>query len=354
MTVQTVLVCEAQVPFVHGGAEVHVRQLVRELRARGFATELVSVPFKWYPKEEILPHAAAWRLLDLSESNGRAVDLVIGTKFPSYFARHPRKVAWLIHQYRAAYELCGTEYSDFAHTELDVGLRDTLMRLDTKMLGECRALFTNARNTASRLAKFNGLVAEPLYHPPKLASRLVPGPYSDYVLSVGRLESVKRVDLIIAAMAAVPSSIRLMIAGDGTQRQNAERAAEQAGVADRVTFLGNVEDDDLIALYAGALAVVYPPYDEDFGYVTLEAFLARKPVITCTDSGGPHEFVIEGVNGFVCAPEPGELAAAIDRLAADRARAARMGDAGHEAASAITWDGVIEKLTTLPESRKLP
>jgi glycosyltransferase involved in cell wall biosynthesis len=348
MTVQTVLVCEAQVPFVHGGAEVHVRQLVRELRARGFATELVSVPFKWYPKEEILPHAAAWRLLDLSGSNGRPVDLVIGTKFPSYFARHPRKVAWLIHQYRAAYELCGTEYSDFAHTELDVGLRDTLIRLDTKMLGECRALFTNALNTASRLAKFNGLVAEPLYHPPKLASRLVPGPYSDYVLSVGRIESVKRVDLIIAAMAAVPSSIRLMIAGDGTQRQNAERAAEQAGVADRVTFLGNVEDDDLIALYAGALAVVYPPYDEDFGYVTLEAFLARKPVITCTDSGGPNEFVIDGVNGFVCAPEPGELATAIGRLDADRARAASLGDAGHEAASAITWDGVIEKLTTLP------
>jgi len=348
MTVQTVLVCEAQVPFVHGGAEVHVRQLVRELRARGFATELVSVPFKWYPKEEILPHAAAWRLLDLSESNGRLVDLVIGTKFPSYFARHPSKVAWLIHQYRAAYELCGTEFSDFAHTELDVGLRDTLMQLDTKMLGECRALFTNARNTASRLAKFNGLVAEPLYHPPKLASRLVPGPYSDYVLSVGRIESVKRVDLIIAAMAAVPSSIRLMIAGDGTQRQNAERAAEQAGVADRVTFLGNVEDDDLIALYAGALAVVYPPYDEDFGYVTLEAFLARKPVITCTDSGGPNEFVIDGVNGYVCAPEPGELATAIGRLDADRARAASMGDAGHEAASAITWDGVIEKLTTLP------
>jgi glycosyltransferase involved in cell wall biosynthesis len=354
MTVQTVLVCEAQVPFVHGGAEVHVRQLVRELRARGYTTELVSVPFKWYPKEEILPHAAAWRLLDLSESNGRPVDLVIGTKFPSYFARHPNKVAWLIHQYRAAYELCGTEYSDFAHTELDVGLRDTLMRLDTKMLSECRALFTNARNTASRLAKFNGLQAEALYHPPKLAARLVPGPYTDYVLSVGRIESVKRVDLVIAAMADVPSDVRLVIAGDGTQRQNAERAAAEAGITDRVTFLGNVEDDDLIALYAGALAVVYPPYDEDFGYVTLEAFLARKPVITCTDSGGPNEFVIDGVNGFVCAPEPGELAAAIDRLAGNRSQAAKMGDAGHETASAITWDGVIEKLTTLPESRKLP
>jgi glycosyltransferase involved in cell wall biosynthesis len=347
MTVKTVLVCEAQVPFVHGGAEVHVRQLVSELRARGYATELVSVPFKWYPKEEILPHAAAWRLLDLSESNGRPVDLVIGTKFPSYFARHPNKVAWLIHQYRAAYELCGTEYSDFAHTELDVGLREKLTQLDSQMLGECRALFTNARNTASRLAKFNGLVAEPLYHPPKLASRLVGGPYTDYVLSVGRLESVKRADLIIAAMARVSSNIRLVVAGDGTQRQNAERTAEHAGVADRVTFLGNVGDDQLLDLYARALAVVYPPYDEDFGYVTLEAFLARKPVITCVDSGGPNEFVVDDVNGFVCAPNPEELAAAVNRLAANPAKAAALGDAGREVAAKITWDGVIEKLTTL-------
>jgi glycosyltransferase involved in cell wall biosynthesis len=346
MTVQTVLVCEAQVPFVHGGAEVHVRQLVRELRLRGFETDLVSVPFKWYPKEEILPHAAAWRLLDLSESNGRPIDLVIASKFPSYFARHPNKVAWLIHQYRAAYELCGTEYSDFAHTELDVGLRDTLMRLDTEMLRECRAIFSNARNTAARLSKYNGLRAEPLYHPPQLAPRLVAGPYGDYVLSVGRIESVKRVDLIIKAMVGVDPPVRLVVAGDGTQRQNAEQAAARAGVLDRVTFLGTVGDDDLIGLYAGALAVVYPPFDEDFGYVTLEAFLARKPVVTCTDSGGPNEFVVDGVNGFVCGPAADELAAAVNRLAGGKARAAAMGDAGHDVARRISWDGVIEKLVS--------
>jgi glycosyltransferase involved in cell wall biosynthesis len=344
MTRQTILVCEAQVPFVHGGAEVHVRQLLRELRARGHLAELVSVPFKWYPKEEILPHAAAWRLLDLSECNGRPVDRIIATKFPSYFARHPSKVTWLIHQYRAAYELCGTEYSDFAHTELDVGLRDRLLRLDNEMLGECRAVFTNARNTAARLAKYNGLTAEPLYHPPQLAGRIVPGPYGDYVLSVGRIESVKRVDLAVAAMANVDPGVRLVVAGDGTRRESVERAAADAGIAGRITFLGSVGDDDLVRLYAGALAVIYPPYDEDFGYVTLEAFLARKPVITCTDSGGPNEFVRDGVNGYVCEPAAAALATAINALAGDRRRAAAMGEAGEAAAAAITWDGVIEKL----------
>lgn len=344
MAVRTVLVCEAQVPFVHGGAEVHVRELTRELRARGFDAELVSIPFKWYPKEEILPHAAAWRLIDLSESNGRPVDLVIASKFPTYFVRHPNKVAWLIHQYRAAYELCGTAYSDFGHNEHDVGLRDTLVRLDTQMLGECQRLFTNARNTANRVAKYNGLAAEPLYHPPRLAPRLQAGPSGDYVLSVGRLESVKRVDLLVSAMADVDRPIRLIVAGDGTQRANVERQAAALGVSGRVEFLGAVDDDTLVALYRDALAVLYPPYDEDFGYVTLEAFLARKPVITATDSGGPNEFVVDGVNGIVCEPQAAAIAAAVNALAADRARAARMGDAGYDRARTVTWDGVIEKL----------
>lgn len=344
MSVRTILVCEAQVPFVHGGAESHVRELVRELRARGYLAELVSVPFKWYPKEEILPHAAAWRLLDLSESNGQPVDLVIASKFPTYFVRHPNKVAWLIHQYRAAYELCGTVYSDFSHTEQDVALRETLIRLDTQMLRECRAIFGNAQNTASRLEKYNGLKAEALYHPPRLAPRLRAGAYGDYVLSVGRIESVKRVDLGVRAMARVPGSLRLVIAGDGTQRANVEQAAAETGVADRITFLGSVNDDQLVELYADALAVVYPPFDEDFGYVTLEAFLAHKPVITCLDSGGPNEFVVDGVNGRVTEATPDAIAAAINGIAADRSTAARMGDAGFERARTITWDGVVEKL----------
>jgi glycosyltransferase involved in cell wall biosynthesis len=344
MSAQTVLVCEAQVPFVHGGAEVHARELVRALQARGHAAELVSVPFKWYPKEEILPHAAAWRLLDLSESNGRPVDVVIATKFPTYFVRHPRKVAWLLHQYRAAYELCDTVFSDFTHTESDVGLRDKLIRLDTQMLGECRRVCTIARNISARLQKFNALSSVPLYPPPRLAGRLRSGPYGDYVLSVGRIESVKRVELIVRAMRFVAPPTRLLVAGVGSQRENVEREAAHAGLADRVAFLGAVHDEELLRLYSEALCVVYPPYDEDYGYVTLEAFLSRKPVVTCEDSGGPNEFVVNERNGFVCRPEPEAVAAAINRLAQDRRLAASMGDAGFEAAARVTWDGVIETL----------
>jgi glycosyltransferase involved in cell wall biosynthesis len=344
MSIRTVVVCEAQVPFVTGGAEYHVRELLQQLRKHGYRAELVSIPFKWYPKSEILAHAAAWRLLDLSESNGQPIDLAIVGKFPTYFVRHPNKVAWLIHQYRAAYDLCGTPFSDFEHTEEDVGLRDRLLRLDTAMLQECRGLYAIARNTAQRLRRFNGLDATPIYHPPRLADRLRPGPADDYVLCVGRLESVKRADLAVRAMRHVDRPLRLVVVGDGTQRANTERLAAGLGLTDRVDFLGTVGDEDLIDLYARALAVVYVPYDEDYGYVTLEAFLAQKPVITATDSGGTGEFVEDGVNGIVCPPEPEAVAAALESLAADRSRAARLGQAGFERASGITWTGVIEQL----------
>ena len=344
MAVRTVVVCETQVPFVTGGAERLVRGLVEQFRARGYLTELVSLPFQWTPKEEILTHAAAWRLINLSESNGKPIDLAIVTKFPSYFVRHPNKVAWLMHQFRAAYELCDTPYSDFGHTEQDVGVRRTLVELDRTMLSECQRLFAIARNTANRLERFNGLRAESLYHPPPLADRLRPGDYGNYVLSVGRLETVKRIDLALRAMRFADAPLRLVIVGDGTQREHLERLAAAEKVTDRVDFLGQVDDERLVELYADALAAVYAPFDEDYGYVTLEAFLARKPVVTAHDSGGTLEFVEDDVNGVVCEPTAEAIGSAVNTLVADRRRAASMGAAGFELARAISWDGVIERL----------
>ncbi|HEX7485502.1 MAG TPA: glycosyltransferase family 4 protein [Vicinamibacterales bacterium] len=344
MAVRTVLVCEAQVPLVEGGAESHVRQLAHHLRLRGYVAGIVSVPFKWYPKQEILAHAAAWRLLDLSESNGQRIDLVIGTKFPSYFVRHPNKVTWLLHQYRAAYELCGTPFGDFDYTEEDLGLREQIFRLDREMLLESKRIYSNARNTANRLEKYIGVSAEPLYHPPRLADRLHCGEFGDYILSVGRIESIKRVDLAIRALRHVDPGVRLLVVGEGTQRENVERVAEEEGVRDRVQFLGSRSDDALVELYAGALGVVYAPFDEDYGYVTLEAFWSGKPVVTASDSGGVLEFVEDGVNGFVCAPDAGDVARAVNALAASRVRAASLGAAGRERVLTITWDGVIQKL----------
>jgi glycosyltransferase involved in cell wall biosynthesis len=341
---KSVVVCEARVPFVHGGAELHVTGLVDELRRHGYRAERASVPFKWYPKEELLAQAAAWRLVDLSESNGEPIDTVIATKFPTYFVRHPNKVTWLFHQYRAIYDLCGTPFSEFTHTEADVRLRDTLMALDNEMLGESTRLFANARNTAARLEKYNGLAAEALYHPPPLAGRLRSGALGDYVLSVGRLEANKRVDLAIRAMARADRATKLIVVGEGPLRASLEALAASERVSDRVTFAGGIDEHQLIDLYAGALAVVFPPFDEDYGYVTLEAFLARKAVVTTTDAGGPLEFVEHDATGLVADPTPEAIGAAIATLSAHRTRAQSLGEAGYDRASRITWEGVVERL----------
>jgi glycosyltransferase involved in cell wall biosynthesis len=344
MPVRTVVVCETQVPLVRGGAELLVRQLVDELRRRGYETDRVAVPFKWDPKSEIMAHAAAWRLLDLSESNGRPIDLLIATKFPTYLARHPRKVCWLVHQHRSAYELCATPFSDFVHEELDVALRDRLMAADEQGLGECVGRYSISRTVSARLAKYNGLDSTPLYHPPLLAPRLAHGAYGDYVLSVARLEQNKRVDLAVRSVAHWPGHLSLVVVGAGSHRVHVERAAAEAGVASRVRFVGAVDDETLLALYRDALAVAYVPYDEDYGLVTLEAFLARKPVVTATDSGGTLEFVEDGSTGLVTAPTPEAVGEAVARLDADRRLASRLGDAGREVAARITWDAVIERL----------
>ncbi|MGH9348939.1 MAG: glycosyltransferase family 4 protein [Vicinamibacterales bacterium] len=351
MSVRRVLVLEAQTPFVHGGAEILVRQLADALRERGYEADIVSIPFRDEPREELMAHAAAWRLVDVSQSIGRPVDLAIATKFPTYFVRHPVKVAWLVHQHRAAYELCGTSFSTFEHIEPDVGLRKRLIELDTRMLGECAGLFSIARTVSARLEKFNGLRAEPLYHPPKLAGRLASGPYGDYMLTVARLEHVKRVDLAVEAFRSVDRPMRLVIAGDGSVRQRLEDRIDELGLRPRVSLLGRVSDEQLIDLYAGARGVLFAPYDEDYGYVTLEAFLARKPVVTASDSGGTLEFVDDGTNGLVTAPTVDAIAAAVNRLAGNARLAASLGDNGYDRARAVTWDGVVERLVGAAERR---
>src|ERR687883_1443206 len=162
-----IAVCAPQVPFERGGAEIFADDLVAELRAREHDVDLVTVPFKWYPGERVLSQAFLWRLLDLSEVDGRPIDLVIATKFPSYAVRHPNKVVWLLHQFRQAYELDRTELGQFGEAAEDRALRRAVQRFDRVALAEARKLFATSRNVADRLERSTGLSAEVLPHPPQ-------------------------------------------------------------------------------------------------------------------------------------------------------------------------------------------
>jgi glycosyltransferase involved in cell wall biosynthesis len=335
-----ILVCNAQVPFVSGGAERHADGLVRELKAAGHEAELVRLPFKWYPREEILTSALAWRLLDVSESDGARVDLVIPMKFPSYLVRHENKVVWLIHQFRQAYDRFGTPEGDFTASPEDTRWRELVAGADRTGLGEARRIFTNARNTADRLARFNGMAAEALYHPPPLAGRYRAEASQGFVLAAGRLDPWKRMDLAIGAAAA--GRFRLVVAGEGADRPRLEALARKNG-AD-VSFAGRVSDEELLRLYATCAAVVFPPADEDYGYIALEAFLSKKPVVTCRDSGGPLEFVTDGESGCVVAPDPQAIGEAAATLLASPQRARELGENGFGKVKGISWENAVRAL----------
>jgi glycosyltransferase involved in cell wall biosynthesis len=346
-----IAVAHAQTPFVRGGAETHTEALVRALRAAGHEAEEVVVAGKWYPATELLHQMAVWRSLDLSESNGLKIDMVIALKFPAYLVPHERKVVWLIHQHRSAYELWDhPEFADLSKQEEGPALRDMVVQSDRVALGEAKRIFTNSRNVQDRLWRSIRLSSDVLYHPSPIVEALLPrepGPYGDYVLFPSRLEALKRQSLVVEAMRHVKTGVKLVLAGGGPDEPAIREQVARHHLESRVELAGRVPDERLHELYLGALGVYYGPFDEDYGYVTIEGFAARRPVVTLTDAGGPLEFVADQQTGLVTPPEPEAIAHAFDVLFSNRPKAKALGEAGHDVIRERVpgWPEVVARLT---------
>jgi glycosyltransferase involved in cell wall biosynthesis len=345
-----IAVCHPQTPFVRGGAETHAEQLVRALRQAGHEAEVVFVAGKWYPGTEVVHQMAVWRSLDLSESNDLPIDAVIPLKFPAYLVKHERKIVWLIHQHRTAYELWQhPDYADLARQEEGGQVRDMIHAADRIALGEAKRVFTNSKNVQDRLWSSLRIASEPLYHLSPIAEALLAmdgGDYGDAIVFPSRFESLKRQTLAIEAMRHVRTPVHLVLVGRGPEEETLRRQIGDIKVEDRVSIEVGPSDEKLERLMLGALGVYYGPYDEDYGYVTIEGFAARRPVITLSDSGGPLEFVLHGETGLVAPPEPTAIADAFDRLHEDRSLAARLGSAGHALIEreVPSWPEVVARL----------
>jgi len=314
-----IAVCAPQVPFVRGGAEIFAETLVGELRERGHETELVTVPFKWYPGTRVLTQAFLWRLLDLEESDGRPIDLVVGTKFPSYAVRHPNKRVWVLHQFRQAYELDRTELGQFGESAPDRALRRKVQELDRVALGEARRVFATSRNVADRLARATGLEAEVMPHPPQELPYRCES-YGDFVLSVNRLDRAKRIDLLLEALVHLRAAGRTMpltIIGDGAQRARLERCVVELGIAAQVRFLGETPPARIPEAIGDADVFAFPAMGEGFGLVAAEALLCGVPVVATHDGGGVRDIVPETGAGRLVAPDSREIARAIGELVSD-------------------------------------
>lgn len=344
-----VLIATVQVPFIRGGAEVHAEGLRDALRDAGHEAEILAIPYKWYPPEKILDHILACRLLDVSEVAGTRVDRLIGLRFPAYLIPHPNKVLWILHQHRTAYDLWDHALSDLVYYPNGSQVRDAIEQADRKLIPEARAVYANSRNVAQRLKKFCDIDSAPLYHPPPNAEKFFSSDAEDYLFFPSRLCIPKRQELALEALALTRNQVRLCFAGTSDHPDYTGKLhslARKLKVQKRVEWLGNISEEEKLSRFASALAVVYPPIDEDYGYVTLEAMLASKPVITCRDSGGPLEFVVDRETGLITEPTPEALAVAFDHLWEKRDEAIAWGRAGrlrYENLN-LSWANVIQKL----------
>ena len=343
-----ILICTAQVPFVSGGAELHVENLRRALVQAGHAADVAALPFKWYPPREIIRSALAWRMLDVTEANGKPVDMVIGMKFPAYLVEHPRKVLWIIHQYRSAYDMAGTDYDDFHNYADGAETRIFVKHADEIFIPRALKVYANSQNVAARMLRYNNIQSEPLYHPPPRAELLTPGAQGDYIFYPSRLEPQKRQEVLIEAARHLKSDAKIILAGGGRKLDHYQSLVKRdRKTRQRVELRGFVSEDEMLKLYRDALAVSYLPWDEDYGYVSLEAMYTGKPLIVARDGGGATEFIEDRREGLIVDPTPEAVARAIDELYLDRNRAREMGERGREKVMAmkLSWEHVVEKLT---------
>ena len=341
-----IVVASTHVPFIRGGGTKIVEDTRDALREAGHEVDVVSFPV-WEHWQQLPAQLLAMRLFDLSDS----CDRLIAIRTPSHLLRHPSKVLWFLHHHRGAYDLWGTKFQDIPPNAEGLRVRALIKSADDVAFGEAQKIFCTAETIRDRLMRFSGVEGEVLLPPLTNSGAYHWAPDDGYVFFPSRIAPAKRQELAVAAMAHVRSRTRLVLAGapDTVEALEAvERTIERHGVGDRVTLLAHwISEEEKHNLFSKSLACVFVPFDEDYGYVSLESFYSGKPVVTCTDAGGVLSLVRHGETGLVADPTPEALAAAIDQMALNPDRAHRMGQAGMRLVEelGITWERVVERLT---------
>jgi glycosyltransferase involved in cell wall biosynthesis len=341
-----VLVVTSDVPLVSGGHRLIAEELARALNRESHSAEVVKTPSNRFGRQ-FAAYLANW-LTDVGKTGeNEPVDRVISLRYPSYAVRHPRHVCWLNHRMREYYDL----WPDWKRRLSRKGLvkeslrRSLIHRADRYFLTKnVTKLYAQSKTVAAGLREFGDISSEVLYPPPPERSYRTDS-YEPFVFTASRLHRLKRIDLLVQSMAKVKSKeLRAVVAGTGEEEESLKRLASELGVAHRVDFVGRVGEEELLSYYARCRGVFFAPFMEDYGFVTMEAFRSKKPVLTCMDSGGPAEIVSVGRSGFVLLPEPFQIARQLDVWAENPDLAARMGAMGEADDRPVTWSACVGKL----------
>ena len=332
-------------PLVDGGGRFIVEWLASRLSDSGHQVETVFIPFVDDPSS-LMRQMTAFRMLRLD-----ACDRIVTFRPPAHLVQHRHKIIWFIHHLRSLYDLWDTPYCSIPHNPAGEALRTAIHAADTRALREARHVFTNSLVVRNRLKQFNDIDGRVVYPPVKEPARFTCKGWGDEIVIVCRISAHKRQHLAIEAMKWVRTPVRLRIAGTGIEPEymtRLEKLIADNDLEDRVSLEYRwISEDEKASLLSDCLAAVYLAFDEDsYGYSTIEAAHARKATIGLSDGGGISEFVVDGVNGLVVRPEPQAIAAAFDRLWADRAFAQRLGEAAHSRIDElnINWDTVLRMM----------
>ena len=334
-------------PFVYGGAEFLADSLQEKLIEYGHEAQVIRFPFSWHPVENLMDGIMAARLTRLID-----VDMMIGLKFPAYLIPHQNKKLWLLHQFRQAYDLAGTEYDIFTSDKSSQQVKKAIIEADNQYLRPLEGkIFTNSYVVSERLMKYNNIKSEVLF-PPLIDEKLFRyEEVGNYIFYPSRVNYSKRQYLVVEAMQHVKTNVKLLLAGVGDSQKDENfifEKIEKLKLKDKVTYVNRfISQQEKADYFSKCLGGIYIPYDEDsYGYVTLECIHSEKPVITCFDSGGTNIVVKDEWNGYMSEAAPQALALAMDKLYQNKKNAIEMGKNGLLLLQqlGISWETVIGRL----------
>ena len=168
----------------------------------------------------------------------------------------------------------------------------------------------NSETVAERIQRYYGRDSEVLHPPVDTKAFTANARRGEHWLYIGRLSAYKRADVAVRAFTS--SRRRLIVVGDGRERDALERIA-----GDTVAFAGHADEQTKRDLLATARGLIFPAED-DFGIVCVEALASGAPVVALA-KGGAREIVRDGVDGaLVDDPDPDEFAAAVERVEGER------------------------------------
>jgi glycosyltransferase involved in cell wall biosynthesis len=358
-------------PYIKGGAEKRIYELSRRLAASGHEVHIFSV--KWWEgpsvkKENGITYHGVCKPRNLYEGERRSIiealafglfvtvplirekfDVIDCNQHP-YFSMFSCKLASLLRGerfYATWHEVWGNYWYDYIGK---AGFFGRQIERITARLPD-RIIAVSAR-TASELTgigvKPDRIIVIPNGFGGESIRTIGPSTAIFDVAFAGRLIKDKHVDVLIKACAEASKTrpVKLIVIGDGPERDALEALVSELHMEDSVTFTGLVEETSLIASIKGAKTFVLPSTREGFSITTLEALACGIPVITVNgEKNSAQELVENKVTGLIVGLSEKELSKAILDMLGDEPERKRMSDRCFKSIERYDWDVVATRLT---------